>query len=141
MVHRAGASRLLAEHDPQAALAAMLADALEDGMIAANPAAGVRYVPAAGTQRRHPRRERRRLTAADVTAILAAMDEQWQAFFTLVVQTGVRIGELLGLTWGSVHLGDDPHILVSEQSYKGQRKRLKTEASKANVPLSATMAA
>jgi integrase len=40
-----------------------------------------------------------------------------------------------------VHLADDPHILVAEQVYKGERKRLKTEASLAKVPLSATMAA
>jgi integrase len=125
----------------RAALAAMLADALEDGAITVNPAAGVRYVPSASTQREHPKREHRELTAADVKAILAVMEDRWQLFFLLLVQTGVRIGELLGLTWQHVHLGDDPHILVAEQVYKGQRKRLKTEASLANVPLSATMAA
>jgi integrase len=125
----------------RAALAAMLADALEDGAIAVNAAAGVRYVPSAAVQRNHPKRSRRKLTAADVIAILGAMDEQWRAFFMLLVQTGVRIGELLGLTWRHVHLGDDPHILVAEQFYKGQRKRLKTDASMAKVPLSATMAA
>jgi integrase len=92
-------------------------------------------------QRHHPKRSRRKLTAADVIAILGAMDEQWRAFFMLLVQTGVRIGELLGLTWRNVHLGDDPHILVAEQFYKGQRKRLKTDASMARVSLSATMAA
>lgn len=73
-------------------------------------------------------------------AILAAMPEQWRAFLMLLVQTGVRIGELLGLTWQHVHLGDDPHILVAEQVYKGQRKRLKTDASMARVPLSPAMA-
>jgi integrase len=61
-------------------------------------------------------------------------------FFLLLVQTGCRVGEILGLTWAHVHLGDDPHILVAEQVYKGQRKRLKTDASMAKVPLSATMA-
>jgi len=44
------------------------------------------------------------------------------------------------LTWENVHLGRDPRILVSEQVYKGQRKRLKTEASRAEVPLSSGLA-
>ncbi len=39
-----------------------------------------------------------------------------------------------------VHLGDDPHIMVAEQVYAGRRKALKTDASKARVPLSPSMA-
>jgi integrase len=125
----------------KAALQVMLASALEDGDLNSNPAAGVRYVPTEDAKRRHPKRKRRKLTAADVTTILEAMPEQWQMFFMLLAQTGVRIGELLGLTWRNVHLGDDPHILVAEQMYKGERKKLKTEASMAKVPLSTTIAA
>ncbi len=124
----------------KAALAVMLACAVEDGDLSSNPAAGVRYVPSDAAKRRHPKRQRRKLTAADVTAILQAMPEQWRMFFLLLTQTGVRIGELLGLTWQHVHLGDDPHILVAEQFYKGERKRLKTDASMARVPLSPAVA-
>jgi integrase len=123
------------------ALSVMLACAVQAGDIVHNPAAGVRYVPSPAVQRKHPKRERRKLTAEDVVAILNAMPERWRAFFTLLAQTGVRIGELLGLTWKHVHLGDDPHIMVAEQVYKGKRKRLKTEASRARVPLSSSMAA
>lgn len=125
----------------KAALSVMLACAAEDGDLSSNPAAGVRYVPSAEAKRRNPARERRALTAADVVAILDAMPESWRAFFTLLAQTGVRISELLGLNWENVHLGDDPHILVTEQVYRGQRKKLKTNASRARVPLSPTMAA
>jgi integrase len=124
----------------KAALAVMMASAVEDGDLAANPAAGVRYVPSDAAKRQHRKRKRRQLTAADVTQILGAMDERWQLFFLLLVQSGVRIGELLGLTWQHVHLGDDAHILVAEQFYKGERKRLKTDASVAKVPLAGTMA-
>jgi integrase len=125
----------------KAALSVMFACAVEDGDLPANPAAGVRYVPTEHAKRAHPKRKRRALTAADVVAILGAMQERWRAFFTLLAQTGVRIGELLGLTWEHVHLGDDPHIMVAEQVYRGERKKLKTEASYARVPLSASMAA
>src|SRR5215204_7464994 len=37
----------------------------------------------------------------------------------------LRLGELLGLTWARVYLGDDPHLYIAEQVYKGKRKRLK----------------
>ena len=50
------------------------------------------------------------------------------------------MGELLGLTWQRVHLGDDPHLYVAEQVYRGERKRLKTEGSERTVPLSSGMA-
>jgi integrase len=125
----------------KAAFSVMLACALEDGDIAANPATGVRYVPSEQTRRRHPKRRRRALTAADVQAIVAAAPDRWQAFFLLLAQTRLRVGEALGLTWANVHLGDDPHIRVSEQIYRGRRKRLKTEASAGRIPLSPTMAA
>ncbi len=122
------------------ALRVMLACAVEDGDIGSNPAADVRYVPSEATKRRHAKRQPKRLSAADIVAILDAMPEGWRAFFTLLAQTGVRVSELLGLTWANVHLGDDPHIMVAEQVYRGERKQLKTEASKARVPLSAAMA-
>ena len=125
----------------KAALAVMFASSVQDGELAANPTAGVRYVPSDKAKRAHPKRTRRKLTAGDVTTILRAMDERWQLFFLVLVQTGVRVSELLGLTWRNVHLGDDPHIFVAEQVYKGERKRVKTDASIAKVPLSTTMAA
>jgi integrase len=59
----------------------------------------------------------------------------------LLVQSGLRVGEALGLTWANVHLGDDAHLMIVEQVRRGRRKRLKTEASQARVPLSPTMAA
>jgi integrase len=125
----------------KAALSVMFACAVEDGDLSSNPAAGVRYVPNEQAKRDHPKRKRRQLTAADVAAILDVMDEQWRAFFMLLVQSGVRVGELLGLTWRNVHLGDDPHLTIEEQVYGGQRKRLKTDASRGRVPLSPAMAA
>jgi integrase len=78
----------------KAALSVMLACAVEDGDLGSNRAAGVRYVPTEQAKREHPKIERRALTAADVVAILNAMSEQWRAFFTLLAQTGMRIGEL-----------------------------------------------
>jgi integrase len=45
------------------------------------------------------------------------------------------------LTWENVYLGDDAHIMVVEQVYRGERKGLKTDASNGRIPLSPTLAA
>jgi integrase len=118
------------------ALSVMLATAAQDGAIKSNPAIGVRYVPA----RKVEKAKRRTLTADDVVSVIAAMPEAWQAFFSLLAESGCRVAELLGLRWRNVHLGDDPYIYVCEQFRKGRHKALKTEASKARVPLSTPMA-
>jgi integrase len=121
------------------ALSAMLATAAQDGDIQANPALGVRYVPAHEVRQSKP--ARRKLTADDELKIIAALPEHWQVFFSLLAETGVRISELLGLRWRNVYLGDDPYVYICEQFRKGKYKRLKTEASNARLPLSAPMAA
>lgn len=122
------------------ALRVMLACAVEDDEITSNAAADARYIPTEAVLAKHTKAAPKRLTESDVTAILRAMPEQWRAFFSTLATTGVRVGELLGLTWGNVHLGDDPHIMVAEQVYRGQRKRLKTDYSVGAVPLSPEMA-
>jgi integrase len=118
------------------ALRVMLACAVADDEITSNAAADARYIPTEQVQAKHAKPAPRNLTAADITAILQAMPEQWRAFFFTLAQTGVRVGELLGLRWANVHLGDDAHIVIAEQIYRGKRKRLKTDASNAQVPLS-----
>jgi Phage integrase family len=104
--------------------------------IGSNPALGVRYVPA----RKAEKAKRRSLTADDVLDIIAAMPDQWQCFFSLLAESGCRVAELLGLRWANVHLRDDPYVYVCEQFRNGEYKALKTEASRARVPLSAPMA-
>ncbi len=138
-VERAGASPTVIRK-AKVALSAMLACAVEDGDLGSNPAAGVRYIPTEQTKRHHPAIKRRQLVAADVVSILNAAPEQWRVFFMLLAQTGLRIGEVLGLTWENVHTGEDAHIMVVEQIYDGRRKKLKTDTSMARVPLSSTMA-
>lgn len=58
----------------------------------------------------------------------------------MLTETGVRVGELLGLTSEHVQLGDDAHVRVVERVYRGERKKLKTETSVGKIPLSPGMA-
>jgi integrase len=139
-LERHGASKTVIRK-AKVALSAMLATAVEDGAIPQNPAVGVRYIPTQQTVQAHRKPSRRQLTAEDVVAILNAAPEQWRVFFMVLAQTGLRIGEMLGLTWENVHLDPpQPYISVVEQIYRGQRKRLKTDSSQARIPLSTTLA-
>jgi integrase len=118
------------------ALRVMLACAVQRGEITANPITDVRYIPTEAAKARHAKPAPKQLGATDIRAIMQAVPESWRAFFFTLAQTGMRVGEALGLTWGNVHLGDDPFIMVVEQVYRGERKRLKTEGSTGKVPLS-----
>jgi integrase len=70
-----------------------------------------------------------------------AVASQWRLFFALLAHTGVRIAEALGLRWEHVHLGDDPHLDVREQVYRGKRKhRPKSHHGIRELPLSPGMA-
>ena len=131
-LHQSGASPTVIRK-AKAAMSVMFADAVEAEDLVFNPATGVKLP-------RQERRKRRQLTARDVLAILGAMPEEWHPLFLLLSQTGLRVSEALGLTWQNVHLGDDPHVLVVEQNYRGERKRLKTDASIGRVPISSGMA-
>lgn len=116
---------------------AMFATARDDGLIRDNPVAGTRYVPAPGVKRRVKIKP---LSTAEVERLMGAVKLKWRVLFLLASHTGLRISELLGLNWEHVHLGDDPHLTVSEQVYKGERKGLKSENANRVIPLSPGMA-
>ena len=122
----------------KAALSAMFATAKEDGITRSNPVIGTRYVPAANVSLP---RKRRPLTLAELDRFLRALPRDWRLLFLLLAHTGVRIGELLGLRWDKVHLGDDAHLVIDGQMYRsGERKALKSRHARRTIPLSPGMA-
>ena len=75
-----------------------LGQAVKWGMLPRNPADAVE-------RPRVPRHEFTALTPAQVQALLqAAREDRLYALYVLAVTTGIRLGELLGLTWPDVNL-------------------------------------
>ena len=76
--------------------------------------------------KRHERNIVSYLDLNEIKALLAAPDRRtWlgrrdHALLVLMIQTGVRVSELVGLRVGDVHLGTGPHIRVLG---KGRKKR------------------
>ena len=123
----------------RAALSAMFATAVEDGLVRSNPIQGVR-VPA-GDQADDQGAKAKALTRAELAIFLAASPSEWRLFFEFLAHTGLRISEAIGLTWAHLDLGESPRVRVREQVYKGKRRRLKSNAGRRDVPLSAGMTA
>jgi integrase len=125
----------------RAALSTMYATAVEDGIVVSNPIRGVR-IPNAETETDEQKRAKA-LTSEELRLLLAALPEDgyWRLFFEFLAVTGLRIGEAVGLTWENLELGDRTRVVIREQVYRGQRKRLKSREGRRDVPLSASMAA
>lgn len=123
----------------RAALSALFATAVEDGLVKANPCQGVR-VPAGDSE--EPAEDRvKALTREQLRLLLAAVTEEgyWRLFVEFLAVSGLRIGEAVGLRWKYLDLGDRPHVKVREQVYRGERRRLKSRHARRDVPLSPSM--
>lgn len=116
---------------------AMLATAVEDGVIAANPASVIRVVTARADW---DEPERKALTRPELAAFLAATPDEWVPFFQLLVQSGLRISEAIGLTWSDLDLEEaTPTLSVRRQIYRGRVGPPKTRYGWRTIPLSAGM--
>ena len=117
---------------------AMLATAVEDGLIIANPGSAVRI---AGRREDYEDRERRVLSRVELAAFFGALPAEWHLFFELLLHTGVRISEAVGLRWEDVTLGDQPCVRVRRQVRRGRVKAPKSRYSRRDIPLSPGMSA
>src|SRR6516165_4220453 len=119
-------------------LRSALDGAVRDQLMARNPAASVRRP---GVQRR----EARYLTGADVVAVLKeAETSRYYPPLALIASTGLRRGEVLGLTWERVDLEAGTLRVVATLNRVGNRLVLsepKTDRARRNVPISPEMVA
>lgn len=106
--------------------------AVEMDMLAKNPCKK-------GMKPKRPEREHRPLTLEEVRRVLqAAKGDRFEALWVLCICTGMRLGELLGLTWNRVDL--DAGVLWVEQALTEVRGHvelggLKTNSSKRRIDL------
>lgn len=117
-------------------LGRVLSLALRRGFITDNPLGRLER-----SERPRPqRREQRVLTHAEIAKLLDACLPRYRPFIASALYTGMRLSELLGLTWGEVDF-EQGLIRVRYQLSRARkdaparRVRLKTSASVRDVPL------
>lgn len=76
------------------------------------------------------------LTREELSRFLEAVDPDWRFFFEFLVQTGLRISEMIGLTVGDIAFGKPTKIKVRRQYRRGEWDSLKSRASRRDIPLS-----
>lgn len=106
----------------RASLSTLFATALE-GLISTNPIRGVR-IPAPLVEETPDEDRAKALTRAKLATLLSAIPADWHLFFEFLVHTGLRISEMIGLTWEHMELETNSHVKVREQFYRCQRGKV-----------------
>jgi integrase len=117
-----------------APLRAVLATAVDEGVLRSNPVAGLRL--------HQPRTQVRALSAEELAALLALVKADapaWWPFFAFLSWSGLRIGEAVELRWGDVDL-ERGVLQVERQWYRGRVGPPKSEFGKRTLGLSPLMA-
>jgi integrase len=116
---------------------ALLATAVEEGLLRANPAAGLRIAQQTDEEVDETE-DVKALTGEELRLLRDKLPEAWRPFFEFLAQSGLRIGEAIELRWRDV---DGEWIDVRRRYYRGavakpkgrktRRVRLSAEAAKA----------
>ena len=116
---------------------ALLATAHEDGLIRANPAAGLRIIQRVEHQDGESRAKA--LTEDELRALLDEVPGEWRLFFEFLAHTGLRIGEAVALTWADVDLGSR-RIIVRRRLYRGRFDAPKSRYGSRVIPIGEALA-
>ena len=118
---------------------ALLATAVEEGLIRTNPAVGLRLAQpraGAGTDDEGPVKA---LTEAELAALLEATPDDWRLLIRFLAHTGLRISELVALRWDDVDLGRR-RVRVRRRDYRGSIEAPKSRFGRREIPLSEGLA-
>ncbi len=111
---------------------ALLATAHEEGLIRANPAAGLRL---GRTLADAPVKETHALSEEEIVRVLREIPERHRLLVELLAQTGLRISEALALTKADIDFGRR-RLRVERRLADGEVDAPKTRYGVRNVPLS-----
>lgn len=113
-------------------LKALLATAVEDGLLRANPSAGVRLpIPATSAVEGE---DAKALTSEQARALVAEVPDGWRRLLVrLMAETGLRVGEALGLRWRDV---SDGRLRVRQRVREGIVGTPKSRNGGREVPVS-----
>ncbi len=115
---------------------AMLADAFEESVIRANPAARLRLGRSVASA---PVKETHALTEDEVVRVLGEVPERDRLLCEALAQTGLRISEALALTKADIDFGRR-RLSVSRRLYDGELDAPKSKHGVRRVPLSPELA-
>lgn len=129
-----------------APLGALLAQAVEEGVIASNPARDVRLPSGRDALRRFDADaddgddpapgKARALTREQLADFLLVVDPRWRTFFDLLAASGLRVSEALALRWRDLALdGDRPVVKVRRAHVRGVYGPPKSRNGLRDVPL------
>ena len=114
----------------------VLGHAVRHGVIAASPAGRL-----TSAERPGPGPSRQRfLSRAEMERLLAAAPSRYRTAIACGRFSGLRLSELLGLTWGDVDLGERALKVRYQLSRQGKRVALKTSAARRDVILMSQLA-
>jgi integrase len=124
-------------HNYWGALHLVLGYAVRRGVIAGNPAARL-----TSSEQPKPGSSRRRfLSRAEIGKLLDAAPDRYRVALTCSVFSGLRLSELLGLTWRDVDFERGVIQVTHQLARDGSRQSLKTPAARRDVVLMPELAA
>jgi integrase len=112
---------------------ALLATAVEDGLIRSNPAHGVR-IAAAQVVDQEEEHKAKALTEAELVSLIEHTPAEWRLLIRVLGQTGLRISELIALRWSDIDLGHQ-RIHVRRRVRNGRVGPPKSRYGRRSVPV------
>jgi integrase len=107
------------------------------GYVGANPVAALERAERPRTDDEKPKRI---LSPDELARLLAAVPERHRLVFEFAAQTGARLGEALGITWGDVDTRAATVRFTHQLDRNGQRVALKTKRSRRTVEVTPELA-
>jgi integrase len=112
---------------------ALLATAVEDGLLRANPSAGIRITGAATSDTEERVKV---LSVEQLEGLLGQIPEERLLLVRLIATTGVRISEALGLRWRDLDM-PARRLFVRQRIRAGKAGAPKSSAGRREVPVAA----